>query len=692
MSLEPLDARVLLTSYSLFNSTMLPAISAAHDPGAVELGVRFDADTAGEITALHIYRGTTDTVPYVGHLWTASGTLLATVTFPAGVGAGWRTATLSQPVSIVAHADYIASYYDSNGGYAATAAGLVGGVSSGPLHTSLSSNGLYRYGPDVLPNLATFANYWIDVDYTPDPPAMYTLFAATAQPAIPAAGDTGAVELGVRFDADLPGQVSALRIYRGTTDAAPFVGHLWTATGALLATVTFPAGVGPGWRTATLAQPMAITPGMDFIASYYAPHGGYAGTAGGLAGGVSNGPLHTSLSSNGLYRYGPDVLPNLATFANYWIDVVYTSQPTNPPMVYVANQAQFQQALTNPIPGEQILVLPGTYQGDLSSTTLQGTAAQPIVIRAADPTQIPIIQGGTDGIYLSSPRYVTLQNLIFSGASSTGINMDDGGNYGSAHDVVLNNVSFLNTGYNCVKMSGIDNFQLLDVTVQGWASGSACGMDLVGCHNGVIANCTLSNNDATGYGLQMKGGSANIVVKDSQFEHAGLRAIQIGGSTDALYFRPAFQGYEAKNITVEGNVIIGSIAAVAFSSVDGATVEYNTIYRPQVWVMRILCEDSSDGYIPCRDGVFTNNIVVFRSDEVATTVNIGIATAPQTFQFANNWWYCLNNPALSTPTLPTPEVGGVYGVDPQLVNPDNGNLQLQPSSPAKKYGAYALPS
>jgi hypothetical protein len=131
---------------------------------------------------------------------------------------------------------------------------------------------------------------------------------------------------------------------------------------------------------------------------------------------------------------------------------------------------------------------------------------------------------------------------------------------------------------------------------------------------------------------------------------------------------------------------------VAFASVDGATVRYNTIYRPLTWVIRILQEDTYPGYIPSCNGVFTNNIIVFRSDEVATTVNIGIDTAPQTFQFANNWWYCLNNPALSTPTLPTPEVGGVYGVDPQLVNPDNGNLQLQPSSPAKKYGAYALPS
>ena len=689
MSLESLDERVLLTTYSLFNSTMLPALPATLASTNVELGVRINADLPGEISALHIYRGQTDTTPFVGHLWTASGTLLATVTFPAGVGPGWRTAQLTQPVFIAPNTNYIASYYDTQGTFACTPNGLINGVNNGPLHAPAAQNGLYGLGSDAMPNQAGSSNYWIDVDYTPISTTTLSLFASAAQPAIPVAADSAAVEVGVRFDADIPGQVSALRIYRGQTDAAPFVGHLWTASGALLATVTFPAGVGPGWRTATLSQPFSVVPGMDFIASYYAPQGGYAMTPNGLAQGVSNMMLHAPAGGNGLYGYGSDAMPTLSSSANYWVDVVYNDVPMNPPMVYVANQTQFQQALTNPVPGEQILVLPGTYQGNLVSYTLQGTAAQPIVIRAADPHQIPVIQGGVDEMYLSSPSHVVLQDLILSGATSTGINIDDGGNIGSTNDIVLDDVSILNTAYVGLKMSGVNDFQIQDVTVQGWGS-AGVGMDLVGCQDGVITNCTLSNTDLEGYGLQMKGGSANIVVEDSLFEHAGLRAVQIGGSTGLQYFRPSFQGYEAKNITVEGNVIIGSQAAVAFASVDGATVEYNTIYRPKLWVMRILQDDTMAGYIPSCNGVFTNNIIVFRSDEVATTVNVGLYTAPQTFQFANNWWYCLNNPALSTPTLPTPEVGGVYGVDPQMVNPNNGDMHLLPGSLAKKYGAYGL--
>ena len=85
--------------------------------------------------------------------------------------------------------------------------------------------------------------------------------------------------------------------------------------------------------------------------------------------------------------------------------------------------------------------------------------------------------------------------------------------------------------------------------------------------------------------------------------------------------------------------------------------------------------------MPCRNGVFTDNIVAFRSDELSTAVNVGPNTAPQTFTFARNWWYCLNDPAASTPSLPAAETGGVYGIDPQFVAPASGDLHLQVRQP-----------
>ncbi|MDQ3813520.1 MAG: hypothetical protein M3347_06165, partial [Armatimonadota bacterium] len=62
-----------------------------------------------------------------------------------------------------------------------------------------------------------------------------------------------------------------------------------------------------------------------------------------------------------------------------------------------------------------------------------------------------------------------------------------------------------------------------------------------------------------------------------------------------------------------------------------------------------------------------------------------------TFKFARNFWYCLDAPARSRPTLPTPEEGGIYGQDPLFRDAEKGDIHLQPNSPAQKMGADALP-
>lgn len=74
--------------------------------------------------------------------------------------------------------------------------------------------------------------------------------------------------------------------------------------------------------------------------------------------------------------------------------------------------------------------------------------------------------------------------------------------------------------------------------------------------------------------------------------------------------------------------------------------------------------------------------------DVNTFVNIGPNTRPDTFEFADNLWYCEDRPSASEPDLPTQETGGVYGIDPRLTNPEN-NL-FKPQAPeAVRFGAYA---
>jgi hypothetical protein len=132
---------------------------------------------------------------------------------------------------------------------------------------------------------------------------------------------------------------------------------------------------------------------------------------------------------------------------------------------------------------------------------------------------------------------------------------------------------------------------------------------------------------------------------------------------------------------------------VAFVGVEGGVVRFNTIYCPRHWALRILHgENVAPDFVLSRDGRFTDNIVAFRSDQWWDGgVNISSHTAPKTFAFARNFWYCLDNPPASRPTLPSPEEDGVYGRSPQFRGASTGDLRLQPESPARQVGAEAFP-
>jgi hypothetical protein len=373
--------------------------------------------------------------------------------------------------------------------------------------------------------------------------------------------------------------------------------------------------------------------------------------------------------------------------------------------VTVRDAAGLRQAVAKAKPGTRILLEPGEYAGGFHFSNLRGEAGQPILLTASDPKNPPVIKGGGVGIQLVDPSYVELHNLIFSGWGANGLNVDDGGSYDTpAHHVVLRGLKVVNIGppgnRDGVKLSGVDDFRVEDCTIEGWGTGGGSAIDMVGCHRGLIENCTFRHTDISGStGVQAKGGTSQIVVRRNRFENAGGRAVNIGGSTGLSFFRPPLkqskpesaQYAEAKDIRVEGNVFIGGNAPLAFVGCDGSVVRFNTIYRPKRWVLRILQETREPGFVPSRNGEFSDNIIVFRSDELQMAVNIGPNTAPQTFRFARNFWYCLDNPARSRPSLPAQEEAGLYGQDPLFRDAARGDLNLQPNSPARKTGAGALP-
>jgi len=373
-------------------------------------------------------------------------------------------------------------------------------------------------------------------------------------------------------------------------------------------------------------------------------------------------------------------------------------RPSHSAAVHIRDTAGLRQAIAQAKPGARLLLEPGEYTGGLYFSNLQGEPGNPIVIAAADPKQPPVIKGGKECLHLSKAAYIELHNLILTGASVNGLNIDDGGSYPpAAHHIVLRGLKVYDIGpkgnRDGIKLSGVDNFRIERCTIERWGSAGQ-GIDMVGCHNGVIEECAFRFDDDKGPGVQTKGGSKNILIRRCRFEHAGSRAVNIGGSTGLRFFRPPLQEgepyAEASDIIVEGCTFIGSNAPVAFVGVDRAIVRFNTIYRPKRWLIRILQETRAKGFVPCRNGLFTDNIIVFQLNEIGTTVNIGSETSPETFTFARNWWYCLDNPTHSAPNLPTSETNSVVGQNPLLRNPEKGDLSLQSDSPARKAGANAL--
>jgi len=360
--------------------------------------------------------------------------------------------------------------------------------------------------------------------------------------------------------------------------------------------------------------------------------------------------------------------------------------------VTVGTSAELRAAAAAAVPGTTILLRPGVYEGDVWLTGLVGEARAHITIRAADPNDRPRFVGGGEGLHVSEAAYLTLADIEISGASGNGLNIDDGGKHDApAHDIRLMRLYVSDIGphgnRDGIKLSGVDHFFVWDCLVERWGDGGSA-IDMVGCHWGEIEACTFRGGgmpDANG--VQMKGGSLDVTVHRCTFIDAGSRAVNIGGSTGLQFFRPKPQGYEAKDIIVEDCAFVGGQAAVAFVGVDGAKVHHNTIYHPGRWATRILQETTAEGFVPCRNGVFRDNIIVFRSDQWAEGgVNIGPNTAPETFRFEGNLWFCEDRPEASAPSLPVPEGNGLVGVDPLLVDPENGDFTLREGSPAEGKG------
>ena len=139
----------------------------------------------------------------------------------------------------------------------------------------------------------------VAVTVVPDP-AGVTLFQSSEGPAGGAINEGVPVELGMKFTASVGGYITGVRFYKPAGATGQHTGSLWSSTGTLLATVTFTNKSISGWQTATFSNPVQITKGATYVASYHTT-GTYVADANYFATAHTRGPL-TALSSDGKRR------------------------------------------------------------------------------------------------------------------------------------------------------------------------------------------------------------------------------------------------------------------------------------------------------------------------------------------------------------------------------------------------------
>ncbi|NLS04837.1 DUF4082 domain-containing protein [Rhizobium sp. P32RR-XVIII] len=162
----------------------------------------------------------------------------------------------------------------------------------------------------------------------------YSLFSASNTPAQTNLNDGQQLEVGVKFQSNVAGDITGIKFYRSANDNGQNVVDLWTTTGTKLASASFTNTSASGWQTVNFATPVTIAANTTYIASYHTT-GTYVATDGFFTSPVTNGPL-TALSNaaaggNGVYAYGGSATTGLfptSTFdsANYWADVVFRPQ------------------------------------------------------------------------------------------------------------------------------------------------------------------------------------------------------------------------------------------------------------------------------------------------------------------------------------------------------------------------------
>ena len=220
-------------------------------------------------------------------------------------------------------------------------------------------------------------------------PATYlTLFSGEATPDVVNTTDASAVELGMKFQTSIAGNVSGIRFYKSSQDTGTHTGELWSSTGTKLATVTFANETASGWQSAVFSTHVTLTPGVSYVASYHTNVGHYSSSSNYFTADVTSGPLTAFASGNGVYTYSGNSAFPTSTFSstNFWVDVMFNPSAAEHPPV-AANDIGPTLARDTPttIAAASLIANDSDPDGDALAVISVGAAAHGAVVLNTQP-------------------------------------------------------------------------------------------------------------------------------------------------------------------------------------------------------------------------------------------------------------------------------------------------------------------
>lgn len=371
-----------------------------------------------------------------------------------------------------------------------------------------------------------------------------SIWPDTAAPATPDSGPDQAVEVGVKVRSDVAGTITGVRFYKSAGNTGTHTGHLWTNTGAALASATFTGESASGWQQVNFSTPVSIAANTIYVVSYHTSVGHYADDQNYFAiQGVDNAPLHAlanTTSVDGVYAYGSSSTFPVSGWrsSNYWVDLVFSAAGSGATLSTSPTSLNFGSVNVGATSAPRTVTMSNTGTGivTISQATVTGT-----------------------GFSISS---LSLPLTLASGASTSLTTKFSPSAGGSA----TGTISVLSNASNSpatITLSGTGVMPQLTATPTSVSFGSinvggTSAPQTVILTNGGAANVTISQATVTGAGFSISGLSVPFTLAAGQSR--GFSAI----------FAPTKAGAVSGSILVVSNASNSSESVALSGTGNGA--------------------------------------------------------------------------------------------------------------------------